>query len=66
MHEIIDLKKYELKNNSWISSKTIEKVKYHLEKGDQVLFFLIEEDFHQVFYVKIVTKFINVLIVQLI
>ena len=28
-HEIIDLKKYQLKNNSWISSKTFEKAKYH-------------------------------------
>ncbi len=45
LHEIIDLKKYELKNNSWISSKTIEKVKYHLEKGDQVLFFLNRRGF---------------------
>ena len=44
-HEIIDLKKYQLKNNSWISHKTIEKVKYHLEKGDQVLFFLNRRGF---------------------
>ena len=44
-HEIIDLKKYELKNNSWISSKTIQIVKEHLEKGDQVLFFLNRRGF---------------------
>jgi len=39
-HEIIDLKKYKLEKQSWISSKTLEKVKLHLGKGDQVLFFL--------------------------
>ncbi len=39
-YEIIDLNKYKLLNQSWISSKTIEKVKYHLEKNDQVLFFI--------------------------
>ena len=38
--EIIDLNKFKLVNKSWISSKTFEKVNYHLEKGDQVLFFL--------------------------
>ena len=44
-HEIIDLKKYQLKNNSWISSKTFEKAKYHLEKGDQILFFINRRGF---------------------
>jgi len=44
-HEIIDLKKYKLENQSWISSKTIEKVKYHLGKGDQVLFFINRRGF---------------------
>ncbi len=44
-HEIIDLKKYKLYNQSWISSKTLEKVKNHLQKGDQVLFFLNRRGF---------------------
>ena len=44
-HEIIDLKKYKLNNNSWISFKTIERVKYHLEKGDQILFFINRRGF---------------------
>ena len=44
-YEIIDLKKYKLSKKSWISYKTIEKVKHHLEKGDQVLFFLNRRGF---------------------
>ncbi len=44
-HEIIDLKKYKLSKQSWISSKTYEKVKNHLHKGDQVLFFLNRRGF---------------------
>ena len=44
-HEIIDLKKFKLANQSWISSKTIEKVKKHLEIGDQVLFFINRRGF---------------------
>ena len=44
-HEIIDLKKYKLYNKSWISSKTLEKVKIHLQKGDQILFFLNRRGF---------------------
>ena len=44
-YEIIDLKKYKLYNQSWISSKTLEKVKNHLQKGDQVLFFLNRRGF---------------------
>ena len=44
-HEIINLNKYKLSNKSWISSKTIEKVKIHLKKGDQVLFFLNRRGF---------------------
>jgi len=44
-HEIIDLKKYILEKQSWISSKTLEKVKFHLDKGDQVLFFLNRRGF---------------------
>ena len=44
-HEIIDLKKYKLANQSWISSKTFEKVKHHLQQDDQVLFFLNRRGF---------------------
>ena len=44
-HELIDLKKYKLGKQSWISSKTIEKVQFHLDKGDQVLFFLNRRGF---------------------
>ena len=44
-HEIINLQKYKLANQSWISSKTYEKVKYHLQKGDQILFFLNRRGF---------------------
>ncbi len=44
-HEIIDLKKYSLDKQSWISSKTLKKVKSHLDKGDQVLFFLNRRGF---------------------
>jgi len=44
-HEIIDLKKYKLAKQSWISSKTFEKVKHHLQQGDQVLFFLNRRGF---------------------
>ena len=44
-HEIIDLNKYKLGKQSWISSKTLDKVKYHLSKGDQILFFLNRRGF---------------------
>ena len=44
-HEIIDLKKYSLEKQKWISPKTIEKVKSHLDKGDQILFFLNRRGF---------------------
>ena len=39
------LKKFKLYKNSWISSKTIEKVNFHLSNGDQVLFFLNRRGF---------------------
>ena len=42
---VIDLKKYKLANQSWISSKTFEKVKHHLQQDDQVLFFLNRRGF---------------------
>ncbi len=44
-HEIINLNKSSLKSNSWISDKTIEKVKEHLNKNDQVLFFVNRRGF---------------------
>ena len=44
-HEMIDLNKFKLYKNSWISPKTIEKVNFHLSKGDQVLFFLNRRGF---------------------
>ena len=44
-HEIIDLKKYSLEKQKWISSKTLEKVRSHLDNGDQVLFFLNRRGF---------------------
>ncbi len=44
-HEIINLNKNNLKNNTWISDKTIEKVKDHLNKNDQVLFFVNRRGF---------------------
>ena len=45
IHQIIDLKKYKLEKQSWISSKTVEKVQSHLERGDQILFFLNRRGF---------------------
>ncbi len=44
-HEVIDLNKNNLKNNSWISEIIIKKVKYHLGKNDQVLFFVNRRGF---------------------
>ena len=44
-HEIIDLNKFKLYKQSWISSKTIEKTKHHLNIGDQVLFFINRRGF---------------------
>ena len=44
-HEIIDLNKYKLPNKSWISPKTIEKVKEHINLGDQILFFINRRGF---------------------
>ena len=44
-HEIINLNEYKLSSYSWIALKTIEKVKSHLNKKDQVLFFLNRRGF---------------------
>ena len=44
-YEIIDLNKSKLPPKSWISQYVIEKVKKHLEKKDQILFFLNRRGF---------------------
>jgi len=44
-HEVINLNENKLENNSWISKKTIGKVKLHLDRGDQVLFFVNRRGF---------------------
>jgi primosomal protein N' (replication factor Y) len=44
-YEIIDLNLNKLNKNSWISNKTIEKVKEHLIKKDQILFFINRRGF---------------------
>jgi primosomal protein N' (replication factor Y) (superfamily II helicase) len=43
--EIINLNKEIVTKNSWIADKTIEKVDYYLNKGDQALFFLNRRGF---------------------
>ena len=44
-YEIINLNDVKLENQSWISKTIIKKVKFHLEKKDQVLFFLNRRGF---------------------
>jgi len=44
-YEIIDLNKSKLNPKSWISQEVIEKVRKHLKKNDQVLFFLNRRGF---------------------
>jgi len=44
-YEIINLNKTKLDFQSWISNEIIEKIKIHLEKKDQVLFFLNRRGF---------------------
>ena len=44
-YEIIDLNLNKLNKNSWISNKTVEKVKEHLIKKDQILFFINRRGF---------------------
>ncbi|WP_075522463.1 replication restart helicase PriA [Candidatus Pelagibacter communis] len=44
-YEIINLNNTKLEKQSWISNKIIEKVNLHLEKNDQVLFFLNRRGF---------------------
>ena len=43
--EIINLNNKKISNKNWLANKTIEKVNYHLQKGDQVLFFLNRRGF---------------------
>ena len=44
-YEIINLNDVKLGNQSWISKEIIRKVNFHLEKKDQVLFFLNRRGF---------------------
>ena len=44
-HHIIDLNQNKLAKKTFISFKTLEKVKEHLDKGDQVLFFVNRRGF---------------------
>ena len=44
-YEIINLNNTKLEKQSWLSEKIIEKVNLHLEKKDQVLFFLNRRGF---------------------
>ncbi len=44
-HEIINLNKNTLKKSSWICDEIIEKAKHHLNKNDQVLFFVNRRGF---------------------
>ncbi len=44
-YEIINLNNIQLKKQTWLSEKVIEKVNLHLEKKDQVLFFLNRRGF---------------------
>ena len=44
-YEIINLNNTKLEKQSWLSAKIIEKVNLHLEKKDQVLFFLNRRGF---------------------
>ena len=43
--EIVNLNNTKLEKQSWLSNKIIEKVNFHLEKKDQVLFFLNRRGF---------------------
>ena len=44
-YEIINLNKTKLEPNSWLSKEIIEKVKIHLSKNDQILFFVNRRGF---------------------
>ena len=44
-YEIINLNKTKLEKQSWLSKEVIQKANFHLEKNDQVLFFLNRRGF---------------------
>ena len=44
-YEIINLNQSKLEKQSWLSKKIIDKVNFHLDKNDQVLFFLNRRGF---------------------
>ena len=44
-YEIINLRNVKLEKQSWLSKEVIQKVNFHLEKRDQVLFFLNRRGF---------------------
>ena len=44
-YEIINLNHVKLQKQSWLSKEIIQKVNFHLEKKDQVLFFLNRRGF---------------------
>ncbi len=44
-YEIINLNDAKLEKQSWLSNRIIEKVNFHLERNDQVLFFLNRRGF---------------------
>jgi len=44
-YEIVNLNETRLEKQSWISKKIIDKVNFHLDKNDQVLFFLNRRGF---------------------
>jgi primosomal protein N' (replication factor Y) (superfamily II helicase) len=44
-YEIINLNETKLEKQSWLSKKIIDKVNFHLDKNDQVLFFLNRRGF---------------------
>ena len=44
-YEIINLNETKLEKQSWLSKKIVDKVKSHLQKNDQVLFFLNRRGF---------------------
>ncbi len=44
-YEIINLNNIKLKKQSWLSEDVIKKVNFHLEKNDQILFFLNRRGF---------------------
>jgi len=48
-YEIINLNNSKLESQSWISKEIIEKVNFHLEKEDQVLFFKSQRFFSPCF-----------------